>query len=62
MSKWQKIIGIIAFAIIIVYELLIWANAYVDFAIEVAKELGLFESEEDLQETIGFWKYYNRVQ
>ena len=30
MSKWQKIIGIIAFAIIIVYELLIWANAYVD--------------------------------
>lgn len=38
------------------------ANAYVDFAIEVAKKLGLFESEEDLQETIGFWKYYNRVQ
>lgn len=30
MKKWQKITGIIAFAIIIVYELLIWANAYVD--------------------------------
>lgn len=38
------------------------ANAYVDFAIEVAKKLDLFVSEEDLQETIGFWKYYNRVQ
>jgi len=30
MSKWQKITGIIAFAIIMVYELLIWVNAYVD--------------------------------
>ena len=30
MKKWQKIIGIIAFAIIIIYELLIWVNAYVD--------------------------------
>ncbi len=30
MKKWQKITGIIAFAIIIIYELLIWANAYVD--------------------------------
>ena len=38
------------------------ANAYVDFAIEVAKKLDLFVSEEDLQETIGFWKHYNRVQ
>ena len=38
------------------------ANAYVDFAIEVAKELELFVSEEDLQETINFWKYYHRVQ
>ena len=38
------------------------ANAYVDFAIEVAKKLDLFVSEEDLQETIDFWKYYNRVQ
>lgn len=36
------------------------ANAYVDFAIEVAKELDLFTSEEDLQETINFWKNYNR--
>lgn len=33
-------------------------NAYVDFAIEIAKELGLFEDEADLQETIDFWKYH----
>lgn len=38
------------------------ANAYVDFAIEVAKELDLFVSEEDLQETIDFWKNHKRVQ
>ena len=38
------------------------ANAYVDFAIEVAKKLDLFVSEEDLQETIAFWRHYNRVQ
>lgn len=38
------------------------ANAYVDFAIEVAKKLELFVSEEDLQETVDFWKHYNRVQ
>lgn len=38
------------------------ANAYVDFAIEVAKELNLFSGDEDLQETIDFWKNYKRVQ
>lgn len=38
------------------------ANAYVDFAIEVAKKLNLFTSEEDLQETIDFWKHYKSVQ
>lgn len=38
------------------------ANAYVDFAIEVAKKLDLFVSEEDLQQTVNFWKHYNRVQ
>lgn len=37
------------------------ANAYVDFAIEVAKELELFEDEADLQETIDFWKYHKRM-
>lgn len=37
------------------------ANAYVDFAIEAAKELGLFEDEADMQETIDFWKYHKRV-
>lgn len=38
------------------------ANAYVDFAIEVAKKLDLFVSEEDLQETIAFWKNNYRIQ
>ena len=38
------------------------ATAYVDFAIEVAKKLELFMSEEDLQETVDFWKNYKRVQ
>lgn len=38
------------------------ANAYVDFAIEVAKELNLFKDEADLQETIDFWKFHKRVQ
>lgn len=37
------------------------ANGYVDFAIEVAKRLDLFVSEEDLQETIDFWKYHKRI-
>lgn len=37
------------------------ANAYVDFAIEVAKELDLFTDEEDLRETIDFWKYFKRA-
>lgn len=37
------------------------ANAYVDFAIEVTKELGLFDDDEDLQETIDFWKYHKRM-
>ncbi len=36
-------------------------NAYVDFAIEIAKELDLFEDEADLQETIDFWKYHKRA-
>lgn len=38
------------------------ANVYVDFAVEVAKKLNLFASEADLQETINFWKHYQRVQ
>lgn len=38
------------------------ANGYVDFAIEVAKELELFEDDADLEETIDFWKYHKRVQ
>lgn len=37
------------------------ANAYVDFAIEVGKELSLFEDDNDLQETIDFWKYHKRI-
>lgn len=38
------------------------ANAHVDFAIETAKALNLFSSEEDLQETIAFWKDRQRMQ
>ena len=30
MKKWQKTVGIIAFVLIVIYELLIWINAYVD--------------------------------
>ncbi len=30
MKKWQKTVGIIVFALIAIYELLIWVNAYVD--------------------------------
>ena len=37
------------------------ANAYVDFAIEAAKALDLFEDEADLQETIAFWKEFKRA-
>ncbi len=37
------------------------ANAYVDFAIEVGKELALFDGEEDLLETVNFWKFHKRV-
>jgi len=37
------------------------ANGYVDFAIEVAKKLDLFEDEDDLKETIAFWRNFQRV-
>lgn len=32
------------------------ANAYIDFALEGARALGLFANEEDLRETADFWK------
>lgn len=38
------------------------ANGYVDFAVEVGKELALFENEADLQETIEFWKYHKKCK
>ncbi len=38
------------------------ANGYVDFAIEVAKELELFIDEDDLKETVDFWKYHKRME
>lgn len=38
------------------------ANAYVDFAIEAAEALDLFEDEADLQETISFWKFHQRAK
>ena len=30
MKKWQKTFVIIAFALIVIYELLLWVNSYVD--------------------------------
>ena len=38
------------------------ANGYVDFAIEVAKQMELFEDEADLQETIAFWREFQRIE
>lgn len=38
------------------------ANAYVDFAVEIAKYHDLFEDEANLQETIDFWKYHKRME
>ena len=37
------------------------ANGYVDFAIEVAKKLDLFEDAADLQETIAFFRDHQRA-
>ena len=37
-------------------------NAYVDFAIEVAKKMDLFEDEADLKETIAFWREHQRME
>lgn len=30
MSKWQKIVGVIAFVVVGIWELLLWVNTYVD--------------------------------
>lgn len=38
------------------------ANGYVDFAIEVAKQMELFEDEADLRETIAFWREFRRIE
>ena len=38
------------------------ANGYVDFAIEVAKQMELFEDEADIQETIAFWREFQRME
>ncbi|MGM9662765.1 MAG: DJ-1/PfpI family protein [Oscillospiraceae bacterium] len=38
------------------------ANAHVDFAIKTAETLGLFSGEEDLRETVAFWKHNQRMQ
>ena len=34
------------------------ANGYVDFALELGKVMGIYESEEDLQETISYFKEF----
>lgn len=38
------------------------ANVYLDFAIKTAEVLGLFSGEDDLKETIDFWKNHQRMQ
>ena len=38
------------------------ANGYVDFAIEVAKEMHLFKDEAHLEETIAFWRNHQRME
>jgi len=35
------------------------ASGYVDFALELGKKVEVFEDEEDLNETIRFFKYFN---
>ncbi len=35
------------------------ASGYVDFAIELGKQVEVFEDEDDLNETIRFFKYFN---
>ncbi|MDP4093404.1 MAG: DJ-1/PfpI family protein [Bacillota bacterium] len=37
------------------------ANAYVDFAIEAGKMLGIFRDNQDLNETIQYFKYFKDV-
>ncbi|SDM58785.1 DJ-1/PfpI family protein [Lachnospira pectinoschiza] len=45
---------------LVVYENVITAraNAYVDMAIAIGKKMELFKDEDDLQETVEFWKYH----
>lgn len=35
------------------------ASGYVDFAIEIGKVMNIYENEEDLNETIRYFKYFN---
>ncbi len=37
------------------------ANAYVDFAIEVGKKMNLFKDDNDIKETVEFWKEFKRA-
>lgn len=37
-------------------------NGYVDFAVEMGKALGLFTDEDDIQETMDFFKYHKSVE
>ena len=37
------------------------ASGYVDFAIEIGKVMDIYENEEDLEETIRYFKYFNKM-
>lgn len=44
-----------------IYEIVI-LNYFLRFTGKVAKKMDLFENEADLQETIAFWRDYQRMQ
>ncbi len=37
------------------------ANVYIDFAIEVGKKMNLFKDDNDIKETVDFWKEFKRA-
>jgi len=37
-------------------------EGYVDFAIEIGKLMNIYKDDQDLEETINFFKYFNRKE
>ena len=63
MKKWQKTVGIIVFALIAIYELLIWVNAYVDMKYIVESNGNNFLTERMYMRigslSFGMWLNFN---